>query len=166
MAALEREEDSRPADPAAGPRHEHDPAAVRGAHGRQIICCHRATKDDELMMSDILTGLDERVLAAVDDDETLDLLASLVAAPSANPPGDEGEVVRVLATALEREGIKPRLENVHPRRPNLAAELGPAGGPTLLFNGHTDTMPPGKGWTTDPYTAVLRDSRLYGPGAC
>jgi acetylornithine deacetylase len=109
---------------------------------------------------------EERVLAAVDDAEIVDLLRRLVEAPSANPPGDEGEVVRVLAGVLAADGIEASLEDVHPGRPNLTASLGPTGGPVLLFNGHTDTMPPGEGWTTDPYTAVVRDGRLYGLGAC
>jgi acetylornithine deacetylase/succinyl-diaminopimelate desuccinylase family protein len=114
----------------------------------------------------VLSDLEGRVLAAIDDEETLDLLRRLVEAPSANPPGNEGDAARVLATALARGGIEVRLEDVHPGRPNLAAELGPGGGPTLLLNGHTDTMPPGEAWTTDPYEAVVRDGKLYGLGAC
>jgi acetylornithine deacetylase/succinyl-diaminopimelate desuccinylase family protein len=114
----------------------------------------------------VLSDLDGRVLAAIDDGETLDLLRRLVRTPSANPPGNEGDVARVLAQALDRGGVDARLEDVHPGRPNVAAELGPADGPTLLLNGHSDTMPPGEGWTTDPYVAIVRAGMLYGLGAC
>lgn len=114
----------------------------------------------------VLSDLEQRVVGAIDDEETLDLLCRLVEAPSANPPGDEGDVARVLARVLGRRGIDARLEDVHPGRPNLTAELGPAGGPTLLLNGHTDTMPPGEGWTTDPFEAVVCDGKLFGLGAC
>ena len=106
------------------------------------------------------------MLDAVDDARTLDLLRRLVETPSANPPGNEADVAGVLADAFEREGIAARLEEVRSGRPNVSAELGPAGGPTLLLNGHTDTMPPGEGWTSDPYAAVVTDGRLYGLGAC
>jgi acetylornithine deacetylase/succinyl-diaminopimelate desuccinylase family protein len=109
---------------------------------------------------------DRRVLAAIDDDETLDLLRRLVRARSANPPGDEGDVARVLLDAFTSGGVDGRLDEVHPARPNVSAELGSGVGPTLLLNGHIDTMPAGDGWTTDPFEAVVRDGRVYGLGAC
>lgn len=118
-------------------------------------------------MSTLRRGdLAKQVLAAIDDDQTLDLLRRLVGVPSANPPGNEGAVATMLAAALDREGVEARLEDVYPGRPNLGADFGPAGGPTLLLNGHTDTMPPGAGWTTDPYEAIVRDGKVYGLGAC
>jgi acetylornithine deacetylase len=117
-------------------------------------------------MSEHTCEFERRVLAAVDDDEAVALLCDLVEAPSPNPPGDESEVAGVLARALSGAGIEPRVDEVWPGRPNLTAALGPSGGPTLLFNGHTDTMPPGEGWTSDPYKALVRSGRLYGLGAC
>jgi acetylornithine deacetylase/succinyl-diaminopimelate desuccinylase family protein len=111
-------------------------------------------------------GIDDRVLAAVDDDETLSLLARLIETPSHNPPGDEVAAAAVLGEFLAVAGITPAIHEVSPGRPNLEAALGPAGGPVLLFNGHTDTMPPGPGWSTDPYRAHRSGGRLYGLGAC
>lgn len=112
------------------------------------------------------TDIADRVLAAVDDDETLSLLARLIETPSHNPPGDEAAAAAVLGGFLASAGITPATHEVSPGRPNLEAALGPGGGRVLLFNGHTDTMPPGPGWTTDPYRAHQAGGRVYGLGAC
>jgi len=111
-------------------------------------------------------GIDDRVLAAVDDSETLSLLARLIETPSHNPPGDEAAAAAVLGGFLALAEITPAMHEVSPGRPNLEAALGPGGGRVLLFNGHTDTMPPGPGWSTDPYRAHRSGGRLYGLGAC
>ena len=50
---------------------------------------------------------------------------------------------------------------------NLFATRGTADGPHLLFNGHTDVVPPGDRalWTHDPFGAEIVDGVLYGRGA-
>ncbi len=47
---------------------------------------------------------------------------------------------------------------------NLYARLG-GSGPNVCFAGHTDVVPPGQGWTVDPFAAEVRDGRLFGRGA-
>jgi succinyl-diaminopimelate desuccinylase len=49
---------------------------------------------------------------------------------------------------------------------NLFATRGTSG-PHLLFNGHTDVVPPGERtlWTHDPFGAEIADGVLYGRGA-
>ncbi len=42
---------------------------------------------------------------------------------------------------------------------------GRAPGPTLAFVSHLDVVPPGEGWTRDPWTPVIEDGRLYGRGS-
>ena len=37
-------------------------------------------------------------------------------------------------------------------------------GPTIALNAHGDVVPPGLGWTTDPYGAEIRDGYMYGRG--
>jgi acetylornithine deacetylase/succinyl-diaminopimelate desuccinylase-like protein len=37
-------------------------------------------------------------------------------------------------------------------------------GPTIALNAHGDVVPPGLGWTTDPYGAEIRDGTMYGRG--
>jgi succinyl-diaminopimelate desuccinylase len=48
---------------------------------------------------------------------------------------------------------------------NLYARIG-GEKPNLVFAGHTDVVPPGEGWTHDPFGGVVADGILYGRGAC
>lgn len=48
--------------------------------------------------------------------------------------------------------------------PNLFATRG-SGGPHFAFAGHTDVVPPGNGWTSDPFEPEQRGELLYGRGA-
>jgi acetylornithine deacetylase/succinyl-diaminopimelate desuccinylase family protein len=107
-----------------------------------------------------------RALGAIDEDETLALLRDLIRSPSENPPGEEAATARCLAAFFERHGIDHYLDEVAAGRPNLVATLGESDGPTLVFNGHLDTVPAGADWTMDPFGAELRDGRIYGRGAC
>ena len=47
---------------------------------------------------------------------------------------------------------------------NLYARLGDAA-PNFCFAGHVDVVPPGQGWSNDPFDPQIRDGRLYGRGA-
>ena len=38
------------------------------------------------------------------------------------------------------------------------------GGPTIALNAHGDVVPPGTGWTRDPYGAEIVDGWMYGRG--
>lgn len=38
-------------------------------------------------------------------------------------------------------------------------------GPTLAFVSHLDVVPPGEGWTLDPFSPTIQGSRLYGRGS-
>jgi succinyl-diaminopimelate desuccinylase len=48
-----------------------------------------------------------------------------------------------------------------------AAHRGQRPGPTIVFAGHTDVVPPGphNQWSSDPFTPTNRDGVLYGRGA-
>jgi acetylornithine deacetylase/succinyl-diaminopimelate desuccinylase family protein len=108
---------------------------------------------------------DRRVLDAVDENEALALLSELIARPSENPPGDEGSCARFLASFLLEQGVRGRLDEVVPGRPNLYATIG-GPGPTLVLCGHLDTVPAGEGWTRHPFRGTLSDGQIYGRGAC
>jgi succinyl-diaminopimelate desuccinylase len=47
---------------------------------------------------------------------------------------------------------------------NLYARYGKEE-PNFCFAGHTDVVPPGENWLTDPFKAVIKDGMLYGRGA-
>lgn len=97
------------------------------------------------------------------------LIADLVAVDSVNPdlvPGGagEGEVARLVAGWLASAGLEVHLDEVYPGRPNVIARArGTGGGPTLLLNGHIDTV--GVAGMRAPHHPRVEGGRLYGRGA-
>ncbi|MBA3414917.1 MAG: M20 family metallopeptidase [Chloroflexia bacterium] len=81
-------------------------------------------------------------------------------------PGEEGNVQRAVAAWLERHGLDPELQPTEGDRPNVIATVENGTGPTLLLNGHVDTVLAVAGWSSDPWTARREGDRLYGLGAC
>jgi len=112
----------------------------------------------------MLADAERMLLASLDREALVALLADLVRAPSVS--GEEGPAVACLAAWLERAGFAVTLEDAAPARPNLVCEWGSAEGPTLLLTGHSDTVPIGEGWSRDPFGAAIEDGRLYGRGSC
>src|SRR4029078_12596285 len=59
------------------------------------------------------------------------------------------------------------LWNEDQRKGNLWATIGPPDRPGIALSGHTDVVPvDGQAWSSDPFTLVERDGKLYGRGAC
>ena len=109
----------------------------------------------------------EKMLDSIDSAALVAFARDLVRIPSENPPGDENGVAMKILDRLKNLGLKTEIVEAEPGRPNLIASLeGDPGGPTLLFNGHTDVVPAGSGWEVDPYGGIIKDGRLYGRGAC
>lgn len=101
--------------------------------------------------------------------DPLDLARLFVSIPSVNPalaPGGAGEAVmaEVAADLLAGWGFETRGYEVRPGRWNVVARLE-GEGPTLLFNGHLDTVGV-EGMTVDPFGAVVENGRLVGRGSC
>jgi succinyl-diaminopimelate desuccinylase len=48
-------------------------------------------------------------------------------------------------------------------RPSIIAETG-KGGNVIWIIAHTDVVPPGDGWTTDPFTLKVEGNKVYGRG--
>lgn len=97
------------------------------------------------------------------------LLADLVAIDSVNPdlvPGGAGEgaIARYIADWLAAAGLEVHLDEVRPGRPNvIALARGSGGGPTLMLNGHIDTV--GVAGMDAPHRPRVDGGRLYGRGA-
>jgi len=80
-------------------------------------------------------------------------------------PGQEGPVQRHVAQWLEANGLEPEFQPTEGDRPNVIARLDNGSGPTLLLNGHVDTVLAVEGWSSDPWTPRRDGDRLYGLGA-
>jgi succinyl-diaminopimelate desuccinylase len=107
--------------------------------------------------------------------EMTEFLQQMIRIPTVNPPGEcYADFAAVLAaryrslgydvTCLPAEG-HPDHTAQHPRINVLARKNGAGGGPCVHFNGHSDVVPAGSGWTRDPFGGVIEDGRLYGRGA-
>ena len=108
-------------------------------------------------------------------DDEVRFLAELVKMPSDNPPGDCA--AHAEGTAKLMEGLGFTVErHVVPQATVEAAGMITAtnlvarraygtAGPVIALNAHGDVVPPGEGWTADPYGAEIRDGWMYGRGA-
>jgi acetylornithine deacetylase len=116
------------------------------------------------MSSDSMT-----LLSAARSGDPVALTRLFVSVPSVNPTlskGGAGEtaMAEVTADLLAAWGLETTVHEVAPGRPNVVARLD-GEGPTLLLNGHLDTVGI-DGMTIDPFAAEVRGDRLYGRGAC
>jgi acetylornithine deacetylase/succinyl-diaminopimelate desuccinylase family protein len=100
-------------------------------------------------------------------------LAALVRAPSDNPPGDcaahaeiAAALLEGLGFAVERHVVPAALVTAHGMVSvtNLVVRHRFGPGKVIALNAHGDVVPPGEGWTMDPYAAEIRDGWMYGRG--
>jgi len=120
----------------------------------------------------------DRVLAAVDAaaDELVAFTSELIRVPTVNPPGDAyahcarliGERLSAGAFDVEYHAADGRPEHTtaHPRINVVGLRRGRSLRPAVHLNGHVDVVPPGSGWTVDPFGGIVKDGRIYGRGAC
>jgi acetylornithine deacetylase/succinyl-diaminopimelate desuccinylase-like protein len=101
------------------------------------------------------------------------LLAALVKVPSDNPPGDcaphaerAAGLLEELGLAIERHPVPDDLVRANGMLSaiNLLVRARFGAGPTVALNAHGDVVPPGEGWTADPYGAEIRQGWMYGRG--
>jgi acetylornithine deacetylase/succinyl-diaminopimelate desuccinylase-like protein len=98
-----------------------------------------------------------------DLDESFALLKSLVAVRSY--PGEEAAAQRVCAAWLEAHGMPVTFQTTRNGQPNVIAKIENGEGPTLLLNGHMDTVLAAQGWLHDPWQGWREGDRFYGLGA-
>jgi acetylornithine deacetylase len=60
-----------------------------------------------------------------------------------------------------------RVPSADGNKANFYATLGPMQKGGLVLSGHTDVVPvDGQEWSTDPFTLVVKDDKLFGRGTC
>ncbi|QOX64742.1 M20 family metallopeptidase [Anoxybacterium hadale] len=98
-------------------------------------------------------------------EEAIALLAKLVSIPSHEGiPNQETEVASCIYEFFLGEGIDAELVPVTDGRCNvIATMMGSGGGRSLLFTGHTDTVPP-YDMEGDPYSARIDQGKMFGRG--
>jgi acetylornithine deacetylase len=96
-----------------------------------------------------------------------DLLARLVAFDTTSHKSNL-PIVGFIADYLRQHGVEATLvSTADGQKASLFATIGPAGVGGIALSGHTDVVPvDGQTWSSDPFTLVERDGRLYGRGAC
>ncbi|MBA2918262.1 succinyl-diaminopimelate desuccinylase [Sphingomonas sp. MAH-20] len=96
----------------------------------------------------------------------LELAKQLIAWPSVTPA--RGAVFEAVEAMLTARGftVDRFTAGEAPDGPveNLLAWRG-EGGPHFAFAGHLDVVPPGDGWSADPFAAEVKGDLLYGRGA-
>lgn len=104
-------------------------------------------------------------------DEEVRFLQELVRVPTDTPPGNNAPHAERTAELLSAMGLNAEkhavpvdevqaaglqsITNLIVRRP-----YGP--GKTIALNAHGDVVPPGEGWTHDPYGGEIEEGRMYG----
>ena len=112
-----------------------------------------------------------RILKDARAGDPVALARALVATPSVNPEIEEsgaGEaaVAELTAGWLRGWGLTVETSEVAAGRWNVVGNLeGDGVGPTLLLNGHLDTVGVA-GMSVEPFGGELRDGRLWGRGSC
>lgn len=108
--------------------------------------------------------------------DLIELTQALVRIPTLNPPGEHyRDICELIAARLAPSGFAaefiraegtPGDSDRYPRWNVVARREGARPGPCVHFNGHTDVVEVGQGWTTDPFGAALIDGKVYGRGTC
>ncbi|MFM7705970.1 MAG: M20/M25/M40 family metallo-hydrolase, partial [Rubrivivax sp.] len=108
-------------------------------------------------------------------DEQVRFLQELVRVPTDTPPGNntphalrtrellaawglQAQAHEVPEALVREQGMQSITNLVVQRR------YGP-GGPVVALNAHGDVVPPGEGWTHDPYGGAIVEGKLYGRAA-
>ncbi len=133
-----------------------------------------------------MTSKRQAVLDTIDGnrDKAIKFLQKMVSIPSVT--GDEAAIQAFVADYMKAIGLDVDMWETdweelkkHPGyrpvnrgyegRPNIVAtRRGTGGGRSLLLNGHTDVIPVGngEGWSDNPWSAAIKDGRIYGRGSC
>ncbi len=107
-------------------------------------------------------------------DEQVRFLQELIRIPTDTPPGNNAPHAERTAELLEAMGLpveKHPVPQAEVEALGLASitnllvrrKFGP--GTTVLLNAHGDVVPPGEGWSQDPYGGEIVNGKIYGRAA-
>jgi succinyl-diaminopimelate desuccinylase len=107
-------------------------------------------------------------------DEEVRFLRELVRVPTDTPPGNNAPHAERTAQLLQGFGFEAEKHPVPQAEvqayglqsiTNLIVRRRYAAGRTIALNAHGDVVPPGEGWTHDPYAGEIVDGKIYGRAA-
>jgi len=107
-------------------------------------------------------------------DEEVRFLQELVRVPTDTPPGNNAPHAQRTSELLQAFGFKAEQYPVAAEQvqaygmqsiTNLIVRRRYGEGKTIALNAHGDVVPPGEGWTHDPYGGEIEDGFLYGRAA-
>ncbi|MEQ1595719.1 MAG: ArgE/DapE family deacylase [Casimicrobium sp.] len=106
--------------------------------------------------------------------EQIAFLREIVRVPSDTPPGNNNPPAEKAAELLAARGYAVERFAVPEQRVREYGMVSVTnlivrhkfgnGGPTIALNAHGDVVPPGDGWSFDPYGGEVKDGRMYGRG--
>ncbi|MGB4117720.1 MAG: ArgE/DapE family deacylase [Polaromonas sp.] len=104
-------------------------------------------------------------------DEQVAFLQALIRVPTDTPPGNNAPHAERTAELLHAMGLDAEKHPVPQAEvkaaglesiTNLVVRRKYGAGKTVLLNAHGDVVPPGEGWTKDPYGGEIDNGNIYG----
>jgi succinyl-diaminopimelate desuccinylase len=104
-------------------------------------------------------------------DEEVRFLQELVRVPTDTPPGNNAphaertaELLKAFGIAAEKHPVPEAEVKAYGLQSitNLIVRRNYGRGRTIALNAHGDVVPPGEGWTHDPYGGEIVDGKIYG----
>ncbi len=146
------------------PSHNHPfmtstQAARTRTHGPPHLSPLASFPESMEKMEDI-RGLAEEL---IDEKEVLQLSRELIRIPSVSQ--HEHKASKHVHRVLDKWGLSPRFVPVEGYGPNVVSEIGQRNAPSVVLNGHIDTVEVMRGWKHDPFGAKVEKGMLYGLGS-
>jgi succinyl-diaminopimelate desuccinylase len=107
-------------------------------------------------------------------DEQVQFLQQLIQVPTDTPPGNNAphaeraaELLGAMGLPAEKHPVPAALVQAAGLQSvtNLVVRRRYGDGPTVALNAHGDVVPPGEGWTHDPYGGEIEAGKIYGRAA-
>ena len=107
-------------------------------------------------------------------DEQVQFLQELIRVPTDTPPGNNTPHAERTAELLQAMGLEAEQHTVPEAEvhaaglqsiTNLVVRRHYGAGKTVLLNAHGDVVPPGEGWTHNPYGGEIEDGKICGRAA-